>query len=231
MSLSRRDVLYLIGGTAVSTVFFSLLKAVPAKALPRPPAALEEQAFRKACARCYQCIDICPAQALSPAGILEGIANVGTPVLDFKKCILCMKCMAICPTGAIRKVPKAEADIGNAVINRQICIQWTNQKKCNACFRACRYEAILLDADENPAVLEAKCTGCGACERRCPTRPKSIVTGYEHVARLAPPPERILVRLPDRMEGHGGELPAFEENVRERIRQLAESFGLAGGDT
>ena len=41
------------------------------------------------------------------------------------------------------------------------------------CIRSCKFDAIHMGVDGYPAVDEAKCVGCGACERVCP---KSILT-------------------------------------------------------
>jgi ferredoxin-type protein NapG len=217
--------LRIIVAGAVSGTAFGLVTAGGAKALPRPPGALVEPEFLKACARCYQCIDICPADALHPASILDGMANIGTPALEWKKCIMCMECIKICPTGAIQKIAKSEMDIGNAVIARETCLQWSGKEACDKCFRACRYKAILLDEKKNPTVVEGNCNGCGACERRCPVKPiKSITVIYDKVKRFDPPKERILVRSEDRT-GAEGERKFFDW-FEARIQSLAERYGL-----
>ena len=229
MPFSRRDMLQIIVAGAVSGTVFGLIKVGGAKAMPRPPGALVEPEFLKSCARCYQCIDICPADALHPASILDGMANAGTPVLEWKKCIMCMECIKICPTGAIQKIAKSEIDIGNAVIARETCLQWSGKEACDKCFRACRYKAIALDEKKNPAVVEENCNGCGACERRCPTKPvKSITVLYDRVRRFDPPKGRFLVRLEDRT-GAEGEREFFDWFVA-RIQSLAERYGLWKGE-
>ena len=176
MAFSRRDTIQLLVSGAVSTVIFGLFKVSGAKEIPRPPGALEEKSFLEYCARCYRCVDVCPTDAIRPAGIAGGITSFGTPVLRHKKCIFCMACIKECPTGAIAKISRDEIDIGNAVINRETCLSWTGQEKCTRCFDACRYDAIKLEKDNYPVVLEDLCTGCNACEKKCPTKPKSIVT-------------------------------------------------------
>jgi MauM/NapG family ferredoxin protein len=179
MSFSRRDALHILISGAVSTLIFTSFKVSGAKALPRPPGALIEPEFLKYCTRCYQCIDVCPADALHPAGISGGIPNFGTPVLDWKKCIFCMNCIRTCPTGAIKRISRDDIDIGNAIINHDTCLTWSGQSKCDICYNACRYDAIKLENKIYPVVLEDPCTGCGACERKCPTNPKSIVVYYD----------------------------------------------------
>lgn len=54
------------------------------------------------CTLCYQCRQICPAEAISPAG-----AGRKVPVFDYGRCIRCFCCQEVCPEGAItiRKAP------------------------------------------------------------------------------------------------------------------------------
>ena len=50
-------------------------------------------------------------------------------------------------------------------VNRETCI------KCDVCYIACRdgaHQAIELDEDRFPIILEDKCKGCGMCETVCP---------------------------------------------------------------
>ncbi|HDP26166.1 MAG TPA: 4Fe-4S dicluster domain-containing protein [Deltaproteobacteria bacterium] len=225
---SRRNFLKILVSGVASGAVFTAFKVSGATALPRPPASLVEEAFLKYCTRCYRCIDICPVQALSPASIFDGIMNLGTPVLDWRKCILCMECVRTCPTGAIQKVPEDEVDIGNAVINRETCLSWTNQDNCTLCFRACKYDAIELIDGKNPVVIEDPCTGCGACYRRCPTDPKSIVVHYEKVRRYEPTPRGFTVRLEDRLGPPRFPPDPFSTWFQKRISQLARRYRIIG---
>lgn len=225
MPFSRRDMLQVLVAGAVSGTAFGLIRAGGAQALPRPPGALVEKEFLKACARCYQCIDICPVNALHPASVLTGLANAGTPVLDWKACSMCMECIKLCPTGAIQRIAKEEIDIGNAVIDRGSCLQWSGAEACDKCFKACRYKAIEQDEKKNPSVVEANCNGCGACERRCPVKPvRSIAVVYDKVRRFDPPRERLLVRHEDRTGAEGER--EFLDWFESRVKSLAEHYGL-----
>ena len=38
---------------------------------------------------------------------------------------------------------------------------------CRFCYDACPYEAMGLDEQGRPFVIEEKCNGCGACECAC----------------------------------------------------------------
>jgi NAD-dependent dihydropyrimidine dehydrogenase PreA subunit len=225
MSFSRRDALHILISGAISSLTFTFFKVSGAKALPRPPGALIEPEFLKYCTRCYQCIDVCPADALHPAGVSGGIPNFGTPVLEWKKCIFCMNCIRTCPTGAIKRISRDDIDIGNAIINHTTCLTWSGQSKCDICFNACRYDAIKLENKIYPVVLEDPCTGCGACERKCPTNPKSIVTYYEKVKRFLPPKDRLTMRLPDE-SGKPHREEEFKDWFVERIKKLGRSYGI-----
>ncbi|MCK9230404.1 MAG: 4Fe-4S dicluster domain-containing protein [Syntrophales bacterium] len=222
---SRRDALYILGAGVASGVVFSGFGITGARAVPRPPGSLVEEEFLKFCARCHQCIEACPVNALHPAGFSDGMVNWGTPVLDFKKCIFCMECIRICPTNAIQKIPEEEIDIGNARINRETCLPWSGQRRCNNCLRACRYNAIEM-VDGNPVVIEENCNGCARCEARCPTDPKSIVIFYEKYTRSEQPGKRVTVKLENRTEPLRFPPPDFKTWFVERIRQLARYHGL-----
>ena len=50
---------------------------------------------REKCDACYQCVEYCPAKAMS--------INSGPPVIDHKTCIECYCCDEVCPQGAIKK--------------------------------------------------------------------------------------------------------------------------------
>ncbi len=226
MEQSRRGFLHILVSGGVSFAIFTLFKVSGAKALPRPPASLVEDEFLKYCTRCYRCIDVCPADALHPASILDGISNLGTPVLDWTKCIICMECVRICPTGAIKKVPKEEIDIGNAVINHDTCLAWQKTKRCKDCYKACKYDAIKLEKRRYPVVIEDKCIGCGLCTRRCPTDPKSIIVHYEKLTRYQPSDKHLTVRLEDRVAPYEFPPDDFKTWLRKRINKLAHHYGI-----
>ncbi len=226
MKLSRRDVLHIIISGAISGIVFAFFKISGAKALPRPPGSLIENEFLKYCTRCYRCIDVCPADALKPASLFDGITNLGTPVLDWKKCIMCMECVRICPTEAIKKVPEEEIDIGNAVIDPDICLAWQKTRRCTNCYKACKYNAIKLEDRRFPVVIEENCTGCGACEQRCPTNPKSIVVLYEKVKRFDPSENRFALRHENRVGPYDFPPPDFKTWLAGRIEKLAKRYGI-----
>lgn len=104
----------------------------------------------------------------------------------------CTRCSEVCPAGAILKIDKAEKSsiqIGHAVWVKDLCIPLTDKQECGNCARHCPVNAITMvpsdlsnpDSLKIPAVNEARCIGCGACENLCPARPLSAiyVEGHE----------------------------------------------------
>ena len=130
----------------------------------------------------------CPTHGLQPAVLQAGFEGFYTPVLMSRvggcedKCNLCGK---ICPTGAIRNLPLLEkqyAVMGNATIERNLCIAWEQGKLCLICDEICPYDAVefRMVTDEKctiqrPYVIEDKCVGCGMCEKACPVKGKAAI--------------------------------------------------------
>jgi len=136
----------------------------------RPPGALEEAEFNQVCSRCGRCIQVCPNRALWPLDARYGAADLETPVLvpRIGRCDLCMACQEICPTGAIAQVPAERVRIGQAVVDKERCLAWSEHKLCFLCGEQCPFQAISGDRRLRPTVIAEKCVGCGACENGCP---------------------------------------------------------------
>ena len=83
-------------------------------------------------------------------------------------CIRCEKCYEICPRDVI-----APAHLEDGVLNmRTPTFDFSANLAykligCRFCYDACPYEAMELDENNRPVVIEDKCNGCGACESVC----------------------------------------------------------------
>jgi len=90
----------------------------------RPPGALEGDRFLGACIKCGQCVQVCPVEAITFGGILEGFGS-GVPYIqpraqacDFSCDAL--SCVLACPTGALSHevAKKEEVRVGLARLAR-----------------------------------------------------------------------------------------------------------------
>jgi heterodisulfide reductase subunit A len=66
-------------------------------------------------------------------------------------------------------------------------IDLTHCSQCGLCSQRCPYQAIRVDAEDNPAVLKALCKGCGLCAADCPNECIGIVhyTDEQVLAQVA----------------------------------------------
>jgi MauM/NapG family ferredoxin protein len=151
---------------------YSLMVGTPI----RPPGALPEQKFRETCSRCGECVRVCPVQAIKIDP--SGVKGAGAPFIDIDSaaCVLCdgLLCMNKCPSGALVPTAIGEIDMGTAVWREQTCLRMAGEY-CTICIDECPIGemAIVLEAGR-VKVIEDGCTGCGVCQNRCPTSPKSI---------------------------------------------------------
>ncbi len=188
-----------IGGTVWGT---AVNKIKASDIVLRPPGAIEEKDFLKACVRCGTCVESCPYDTLKLATVEENAA-IGTPFFEPRDvpCYMCpdVPCVPVCPSGAldIKKIAEnidgtvtdtpdiKKAQMGVAVIDNEACLAfWGIQ--CDACYRACPLlgEAITLEYKRNertgkhaylePMVHKEICTGCGLCEHACITEKPAI---------------------------------------------------------
>ena len=189
-SPSRRGMILSAGGgiLAASAAVSVVSRQVVESKCIRPPGALVEKDFLDSCLRCGECMKACPTHGLQPSISQAGFEGFFTPVLTPRiggceeKCNLCGR---ICPTGAIRNLPLEEKRyvvMGNATIERNLCIAWEQGKLCLICDEICPYDAVEFNmvTDEKgtvqrPFVLEDKCVGCGLCEKACPVKGKSAI--------------------------------------------------------
>jgi MauM/NapG family ferredoxin protein len=144
----------------------------------RPPGALEELEFLSACTRCAQCVPACPYSAIKRLPISAGV-SANTPYIDpqVEACHLCedFPCIAACDDGALLHTTPEQTRMGVAEINPEGCVSHAENQVCTLCYDVCPFPetAITMDQDFFPQLLEG-CTGCGQCQKRCPTVPKGI---------------------------------------------------------
>lgn len=146
--------------------------------LLRPPGAREEPAdFASACTRCGECVRVCPAQAIQidPSGKLGG----GLPFVDPDQspCVVCdgLQCMTACPTGALLVTPLVQIHMGTARWRPSTCLRHDGED-CTLCIEVCPLGSAAIELIDNQIVVkEEGCIGCGLCQNRCPTQPKSLV--------------------------------------------------------
>ena len=168
-------------------------KVAPERQTPlTPPGSLSAQNMAHNCTGCQLCISQCPNQVLRPSSTLLHLMQ---PVMSYERGYCrpeCNRCSEVCPAGAIMPIKhedKASTQIGHAVWIKKNCVVLTDDVECGNCARHCPVGAIEMvpsnpDDEESPyvpAVNEARCIGCGACEYLCPARPFSAiyVEGHE----------------------------------------------------
>jgi ferredoxin len=168
-------------------------KVAPARQTPlTPPGSLSFDHFAQRCTGCQLCVSECPNEVLRPS---SDLMHLMLPVMSYEQGHCrpeCTRCSEVCPAGAILKVDKEEKSsiqIGHAVWIKKNCVPITDEVECGNCARHCPTGAIeMVSLDENneespmiPAINEAACIGCGACEYVCPSRPFSAiyVEGHE----------------------------------------------------
>lgn len=165
-------------------------KALPPAAL-RPPGALPEDAFSAACIRCGLCVRDCPYDMLYLAKPEEPMST-GTPYFVARQapCEMCenIPCVKACPTGALdhslTDIEKARMGLA-VLVDQETCLNYLGLR-CDICYRVCPVldKAITLDPQTNqrtgnhtlfiPVVHSNHCTGCGKCEKACPTEIAAI---------------------------------------------------------
>ena len=212
MTTRRKSIQQLLAGVSILGTG-GLIWGVTAKSMAetslvlRPPGALKEKQFIRACLKCGQCVEACPYDTLKLATLSDDLP-LGTPFFEPIKipCYMCtdIPCTESCPSGALDmkllmddsgETSINKAQMGVAVIHKESCLaHWGIQ--CDACYRACPLigKAIELKFEKNgitgkhanliPIVNSDVCTGCGVCEHACVVEkaaifvlPREIATG------------------------------------------------------
>ena len=186
VDITRRGFFYALSGGSITSFF---LFNDPAKKkrsdnLIRPPGAVPEETFLNTCIRCSECMKVCITNTLQPSLFEGGLEGLWTPRanLRFAPCEqTCNLCGKACPTQAIRDLDleeKKHAKIGTAVILKEKCLVWEQDRSCLICDEQCPYNAIVfkvVDGFRRPFVLENKCNGCGFCEHKCPVEGEAAI--------------------------------------------------------
>ena len=157
-----------------------------------PPGSRSKQNFEQHCTGCQLCVSECPNEVLRPS---SDLLHLMMPVMSYENGYCrpeCNVCSQVCPAGAIKPITvedKASTQIGHAVFIKKNCVVLRDDVDCGNCASHCPTGAIEMvpsdpDNEESPyipAVNEARCIGCGACENLCPARPHSAiyVEGHE----------------------------------------------------
>jgi MauM/NapG family ferredoxin protein len=187
IDFSRRGFIYsLAGGLGVGFLAtqtpFTLKRSK--FQLVRPPGAIPETEFLKTCIRCGECMKSCLTNTLQPCLWESGFSGLWTPKMELRlapcdqNCNICGK---VCPTQAIRSLSleeKTHAKVGTAVLRKEMCLVWAENKLCLICDEICPYNAIVfrpVEGYRRPVVIASKCNGCGFCEQRCPVRGESAI--------------------------------------------------------
>ena len=162
--------------------------------LIRPPGAREELDFMATCARCGECMKVCPTNVIQPAVFDAGIEGFFTPQMDFRRAYCdwsCNECGKVCPSQAIRRLTLEEKRlkvIGRAYIDRNTCIPWAEGRDCLVCQELCPTpeKAIVFRTGDAgvklPEVVPERCIGCGICQHACPV-PNEAAIRVRAVAR------------------------------------------------
>ena len=168
-------------------------KAAPQRQTPlTPPGSLSMKNLSTRCTGCQLCVSECPNDVLRPS---TDLLHLMQPTMSYERGYCrpeCTRCSDVCPAGAIKPLDdleKSSIQIGHAVWIKKNCVPITDGVECGNCARHCPTGAIeMIPLDENdeespmiPAINEAVCIGCGACEYVCPSRPFSaiFVEGHE----------------------------------------------------
>jgi ferredoxin-type protein NapG len=175
LTASRRAFCVSVAGVVGLFALGGVSEAFAGETLLRPPGGQDENAFRARCIRCDRCRSICPRSCITIATLEQGLENVRTPRVDFRKeyCDFCGRCADVCPTAAIEAFDKeafvsGARRIGVAVVDTDECLAWKTGG-CQVCAGVCPYHAITLDDASRPVVDPTLCNGCGCCEFACPS--------------------------------------------------------------
>ena len=138
--------------------------------LIRPPYGKSESLFQSECPSCENqaCVTSCDEQII----FIDKETN--TPTLTFSKngCTFCDECAIACEKNVLLLEENFEDEpYLHAIfkISLEACVAH-HGVICNACKEPCIDDAILFNGMFNPVIDNEKCTACGFCISRCPTK-------------------------------------------------------------
>lgn len=154
----------------------------------RPPGAVDEPTFLKACTRCGDCIEACPHDAiqLAPERFREA---AGTPMINPARqpCRMCddVPCVHACEPDVLSL--SAPRTMGTAKLKPQTCLAHQGQT-CTVCVEHCPVSGAIELRAGKPVIHENVCTGCGVCYHVCPAphNPILILPVLARPERAAP---------------------------------------------
>ena len=139
----------------------------------RPPGAISEKEFLKACTRCEECIHACPKDAIQRAPKKFGFLIHNTPYIDAMRtpCVMCteLPCISACPDEALLPVQElTDVSMGYAILDKKKC-QAYGETFCQQCVIDCPVPGAIHQVNDKPIIDKNICTGCGVCMRSCST--------------------------------------------------------------
>lgn len=149
-----------------------------------PPGSKNYNHFTKNCTACHLCVAACPTNVLQPSFVDYGLSGIFQPKMDYWTNFCnyeCLICSQVCPSGAILPVTPEEKkyiQMGKAILDKNECIVYKEDKVCGACSEHCPTKAVNMVPYKKilaPEVTNKYCVGCGACEFACPTKPKKSI--------------------------------------------------------
>ena len=137
--------------------------------LIRPPYIKDKSLFQSECPSCetLACVTSCDEKII----VID--RETKTPTLDFSKngCTFCDECAIACERDVLSLDDEVNGTYLNAIFQISIdnCVAHQGVI-CYSCKEPCIDDAILFNGMFNPIIDNEKCTACGFCISRCPTK-------------------------------------------------------------
>lgn len=154
-----------------------------------PPGSDGWTHFLSNCNQCYDCISICPQEALrvvrDSGSIQEGYPAI-FPALAICQDCSDQPCIAACPTEALSADPDRKPR-QELYIDENTCLAFSGQF-CMTCVSQCPLggTALALDEDGKPKLNSEICTACGICIQVCPAPQTAIHIKHQEVTCQSP---------------------------------------------